>query len=241
MLELNILNTRIILMGNLHKKETGFSAVETILILAIVALIGALGYMVYRNHNSAKTSLVATTTKTAVNPYAGWKTYSSNGTSLKYPANWIIGTDPNEGGGTTVSSVVNPIQVVRPTQPARPQYNNKLALDIIKGPHSNLYSGTRNVRPLDGSMILQSNLKTNGSIYCLIGSNGTNKNNQTVIGVSKCDSSAKTWEYETNASNNTTITLAIVSAGNGSSATVPIALNNSDLATIKLILKSMKF
>jgi len=239
-------------MVKLNNNEKGFGIIEGLLIVAVVVLLGYVGYMIYENHNkttsSATTANTATTTpaKTttttpAVDPYAGWQTYNSNGISFKYPANWIIGTDPNEGGGTTVSSVANPIQVARPTQPARPQYNNNLALGIYTDTYSATYTGAGNVRQLSGSTILQNDLTVNGSTYCLVGSNGTNENNQTVIAVSKCDKSAGTWEYEINASNNKQLTLSIVSAGNGSSATTPIPLNNSDLATIKLILASMKF
>jgi Tfp pilus assembly protein PilE len=242
-------------MGKSRENETGFSTIELILVLVIVALIGVVGYMVYKNHHKTTSATVATTASiksatttpakttptTTTDPTAGWKTYSSNAVSFKYPANWIIGTDPNEGGGATVSSVANPIQLARPTQPARPQYNSNLALGIYTDTYNATYTGAGNIRKLDGSVILASDLTVNGSTYCLIGSNGTNTNNQTVINVSHCDSSAGTWQYEINGSNNTQLTLSIVSAGNGSSATVPINLSNSDLATIKLIVKSMKF
>jgi len=75
------------------KNQNGFSAVEALLVLIIVILIGIVGYMVYRNHHKASTSSATSTQST--NPYAGWKTFnsSSEGFSIKYPANWT--TDPS--------------------------------------------------------------------------------------------------------------------------------------------------
>jgi Tfp pilus assembly major pilin PilA len=60
-------------MGKLRNDETGFSAVEVILVLVIVALIGAVGFLVYKNHTKAttpvaKTSTNSTATKTATKP-----------------------------------------------------------------------------------------------------------------------------------------------------------------------------
>jgi len=47
-------------VGELHKDETGFGAVEAILVVVIIALIGTAGWLVYRNHH--KTTTAATTT-----------------------------------------------------------------------------------------------------------------------------------------------------------------------------------
>jgi hypothetical protein len=82
-------------MGKLRRSEAGFSAVEVVLILVIVGLIGVVGFMVYKNHNKA--TPVATTQKTstpkpvAVDPTTNWTAYSgSDGKiSLKYPTTWV--------------------------------------------------------------------------------------------------------------------------------------------------------
>jgi Tfp pilus assembly protein PilE len=108
------INTRIIKVGKLQKDETGFSAVEVVLVLVIVALIAIVGYMVYHNHHKTTTAAVSTTaaqtstpksTKTA-NPYTGWGTYTdtSGWFTLKYPTEW---SDNTVKAGTTVSEGPN--------------------------------------------------------------------------------------------------------------------------------------
>ncbi len=47
-------------MGKLNYNESGFSAVETILILVIVVLLGAVGYLVYRNNHKPTVANVTT-------------------------------------------------------------------------------------------------------------------------------------------------------------------------------------
>lgn len=52
-------------MGKIKKSETGFSPVEVVLALVIVALIGVVGFMVYNNHNNKPTTnTIAPTTTT---------------------------------------------------------------------------------------------------------------------------------------------------------------------------------
>jgi prepilin-type N-terminal cleavage/methylation domain-containing protein len=90
--------------------QKGFSVVEVVIVLVVVGLIGGVGFMVYKNHNKkAVTNSAATTTSTKptttetkpatkADPYAGWKSFTSNagGFSLKYPADWTI-TDNTAG------------------------------------------------------------------------------------------------------------------------------------------------
>ena len=105
-------------MGNIRKNETGFSAVEVVLVLVIVSLIGVVGFMVYKNHNKkTATNSVATTTTTkpttttqtktttpVPDPYAGWKTNCDTATNgcFRYSSDWdnlIRGTDVTALGG----------------------------------------------------------------------------------------------------------------------------------------------
>lgn len=101
-------------MGKLKSDERGFSAVEVILVLVIVALIGAVGFMVYKNHNKTKIAPVASTTtakqtaptqsKTTIasNPYAGWQTFSSVDKvyAISYPSDWVGVSDPCVAAGS---------------------------------------------------------------------------------------------------------------------------------------------
>jgi Tfp pilus assembly protein PilE len=83
----------------MKRNENGFSAVEVILLLVIVSLIGVVGFMVYKNHNktsnsttTASTTKSSTTpTKATPDPYAGWQSYSDSHVSFKYPSGWQMG------------------------------------------------------------------------------------------------------------------------------------------------------
>lgn len=71
-------------MGKLHKNAKGFGTVEIIFGIVIVALIGAIGWFVYKNHNKTTPATTTVTrpatTKTATTPSV--KTPSSNNTTL---------------------------------------------------------------------------------------------------------------------------------------------------------------
>lgn len=94
-------------MGKLKNNQNGFSGVEGVIVLAVIVLIGVVGYMVYNNHKKTTTASVAAstspaTTKTtaAANPYTGWQTYTdASGFTLKYPTTWA---DDTVKAGTTV-------------------------------------------------------------------------------------------------------------------------------------------
>jgi hypothetical protein len=88
-------------MGKISKNEAGFSAVEAVMVLIVVALIGLVGWFVYKNHNktntpSSTTSASTTKQNTSVtkvaDPYAGWNTYTATleHVSFKYPSNWTV-------------------------------------------------------------------------------------------------------------------------------------------------------
>jgi Tfp pilus assembly protein PilV len=85
----------------MSKNQRGFSAVESLLVLTIVILIGAVGYMVYKNHhktsgstNNSNVSVEATSPSNS--PYTGWKIYTAlSHISFKYPSNWTVTTSNN--------------------------------------------------------------------------------------------------------------------------------------------------
>ncbi len=97
--------------------DSGFSAVEFIMILVIIVLIGTVGYLVYKNHNktttpttttsTASTTPAKTTTPTTVDPYAGWKTATLQYEKItyKYPPNWTVtdksAAEPKSQNGCT--------------------------------------------------------------------------------------------------------------------------------------------
>jgi hypothetical protein len=85
-------------MSKKSKNEKGFTAVEGLLIILILVLIGVVGYMVYNNGHKSKAASVSSKVSTP-NPYAGWKTYTASlePISFKYPANWNINQGPDFG------------------------------------------------------------------------------------------------------------------------------------------------
>jgi Tfp pilus assembly major pilin PilA len=88
-------------MNKKFKNQMGFTAVGGLLVILILAIIGAVGYMVYHNSNKTKSSSssttatqtsTATSTKITANSYAGWKTFilPVEKLSFKYPSSWDI-------------------------------------------------------------------------------------------------------------------------------------------------------
>jgi hypothetical protein len=103
-------------MGEIRNNETGFSAIEVVLVLVIVALIGGVGYFVYKNHHKATTTSVVTTantkpttnttstkTTTTTQPSVNLTTIkASDGFSFSYPTDWSVtayGKDESVNGG----------------------------------------------------------------------------------------------------------------------------------------------
>lgn len=87
-------------MRKLRNNQSGFGAVEGILIVAVVVLLGVVGYMVYKNHSKVTNNAVTTTsnrvntptpakaTTPAPDPYAGWQSYTGHSFTVKYPPQW---------------------------------------------------------------------------------------------------------------------------------------------------------
>lgn len=97
-------------MKQFRKNELGFSAVEVVMVVAIVALLGVVGWLVYKDHHktTAKNTPIVqpykTTTPapkanapTAANPYAGWNTYTLKleKITFRYPSTWQL-TDKSD-------------------------------------------------------------------------------------------------------------------------------------------------
>ena len=89
--------------------QAGFSALDTVLGVLLVAAIGAAGYFAYQNMHKSSQSPSASvsplphatpTPSPSQSPMAGWKTYMSafEQASFQYPSNWTMkqvqGSDP---------------------------------------------------------------------------------------------------------------------------------------------------
>ena len=93
-------------MKTLKKNQSGFGAVELVLVLVIVILLGVVGWFVYKNHNkttnsSTTTSSTPTTTSktTTVQPAKQTKTYADSiaGYSFEYPKDWTVSVKKDKG------------------------------------------------------------------------------------------------------------------------------------------------
>lgn len=110
-------------MGKIQKNQIGFTVVEGLLIILVVAVIGFGGYYVWHTqHNktkpvsvvstsSSKTTTNAKTSTTPPNPYAGWKTYTLTDERLtfQYPSDWTLSGNqitPSEEGDSQYSDYV---------------------------------------------------------------------------------------------------------------------------------------
>lgn len=82
-----------------YQNELGFTAVEGLLIVLILAVIGFGGYYVWHTQHSKKASTPTTsalrkkaTSTTPPNPYAGWKTATLQYDKImyQYPSSWTV-------------------------------------------------------------------------------------------------------------------------------------------------------
>jgi len=155
----------------MKKNESGFSAVETILLLVVVIALAGVGYYVYKakknttsTYNSAANA--STTTKPAVkttttDPTASWKSFTSTAGkfSLKYPSNWVTETSclsnqfwaaPTAASlGQCGSSTVSEITVIGSTThgcfPLDSTFSNVTSETVtISGVQGTKYSGVVN-------------------------------------------------------------------------------------------------
>ena len=80
------------------KKQAGFSAVEIVMALVIVSLIGVVSWQAVKGHQKAVSSVSPSPRPAQTDPYAGWKTFTSKyeaGLHFRYPSNWT--TKPSSG------------------------------------------------------------------------------------------------------------------------------------------------
>jgi hypothetical protein len=85
--------------------QAGFSALDTVLAVVLVAAIGAAGYFAYINMHKSSQSPTASasplpheTPSPSQDPTAAWKTYHSSyeNASFKYPSDWAYKQGPSQ-------------------------------------------------------------------------------------------------------------------------------------------------
>jgi hypothetical protein len=107
-------------VGKLQNNQNGFSAVEALLLIVIVAIIGGTGWYVWHaksNTNKAltvnnsstpsfkKKAAPAATPAQVTDPTAGWTSYASKdgGFSLKHPNTWVTESNATACGNNSVT------------------------------------------------------------------------------------------------------------------------------------------
>jgi len=103
------------------RNEKGFTPFDIVLTVLLVIAVGVASYFAYKNHQDqqqssasvAVTSPQSTTTQNTtqpVNPYTGWKTYTSSyqNVSFQYPTNWSLSTQPdsNAPGSSAEDAII---------------------------------------------------------------------------------------------------------------------------------------
>jgi type II secretory pathway pseudopilin PulG len=125
-------------------KQNGFSAVETILVLVIVGLLGFIGWYVW--HNSSAKNVNASmskpvTAKNTSDPYAGWQTYNDDHVNFKYPADWQAGTGADKYAAVSVSATSPSYTTTAMTTADNPGASITLSLDLSSN-SSTIYCST---------------------------------------------------------------------------------------------------
>ncbi len=95
-------------------RQYGFSAVEIILVIIVVGLLGFGGWYVWQANNQQLTT--STSQNTTADPYADWKAYSKGSLTFKYPADWTlteIGPGPQLKSGNYASTGLQSITVTK--------------------------------------------------------------------------------------------------------------------------------
>ncbi len=79
------------------KNQKGFAAVEALLIVLVIGLIGSVGWYVYQNNNNGKNNQTTEDSKSSKvdaqnDEYADWNTYNAKlgGFTLRYPRDWTV-------------------------------------------------------------------------------------------------------------------------------------------------------
>lgn len=105
-------------MSKSHLNNKGFGAIQALLILVVILVIGFVGWSVWHHKrqavkstgNSAVTQKPgpATHESTKTDPYEGWQTFESAslGISFKYPSDWSIPTGGIDESGIELHSPV---------------------------------------------------------------------------------------------------------------------------------------
>lgn len=166
--------------------QKGFSAVEVVLVLVVVGLIGVVGFTVYKNHNKTASSTANTNTPTQTKTapadlYAGWQSYSDSHVSFKYPSGWQAGAGADKYAAVSIATTSPGFTTNSMTTSDNPGAPITLSLQLSTN-SSTIYCSNdpckvTAVAPLNNSQLPNSALATVNQTS----SNGTNYSQYAVV------------------------------------------------------------
>jgi len=94
-------------------RQKGFSPVEVILVLVVIALLGVGGWYIWQVNNGKTATSDSNAIVSSSVKYEGWKTYNDSvgKFSIKYPGDWSVTTqkgDQGVGYPTTSTKIISP-------------------------------------------------------------------------------------------------------------------------------------
>ena len=113
-------------MVKLKNNQYGFGAIEGLLVLVVIAIIGFTGWYVWHAKQTTDKNLTSGSSSAPVfnkvknNTYAGWKTYCDSATKdcFEYPQTWKLSSEPKIA------------EVVGPSGSVSVEYSNPSSADV---------------------------------------------------------------------------------------------------------------
>lgn len=119
----------------------GFGLVGVLVVILVLVAAGGAGYYIWHKNHKAKVTTTSsvttdstskklaqsTTTPQPVDPYAGWKTYSTGQVSFRYPSSWVV----SEGPTNSPDSATKQEYAINIKRDDNVKYNDTASLEIL--------------------------------------------------------------------------------------------------------------
>jgi len=237
----------------MYKNEKGFSAVEGLLILVTVGVIGFVGWYVWQSKNegnkATNTDNAASQTnkdkqaeEQAKDLYEGWKTYTNNdyAISFRYPADWTVEAEsvPHSSHFSIwISKVLRKDVLEAKGQglDSLRKYNSELVVSaVVSSEQIKTFPSSIN------SDVLETITFNDSVQYFLVAQ--TYNDEFTGTWLMNCrDTNKSECSVWVPTSKGGAIDIRIESAGNAQASTVPVNKTSEDFNIAKQILKSFEF
>ncbi|HKR81646.1 MAG TPA: hypothetical protein VJR27_01460 [Candidatus Saccharimonadales bacterium] len=221
--------------------KEGFSIIEAIVIVLVVAVLGLAGWLVWRQGHQPKKTVNSSASQTSkqhsntqiANPYAGWKTYRlENGLSFKYPADWSTPSGASDPTGIEVNS------------PASGGYY--FTVQLVLGRNTDVNPNFLGVGNIPGTTIAKLDASISGAPLYLVAQNDANSN-VTGLGLATTPGNTTTsfgiLDNNGHGDKNITMSANLVPVGSGAGINNPYSLQTyqaqANYSTVVNIFKSI--